>query len=582
VQFCQSGEFWGECKNMVLPTIEVCGDGRDNDCDGEVDEACTCTDGERRPCYTGDPRTRGIGECRAGTEACDDGAWAGACDGEVLPAADEPCGSTKDLDCDGLAGGVVNACGKCGEPCYDEHYDNPGDCTAPGRTCNGTEQDPGDPKAVTLGQAQLNAPFIYIAQHEANKVVKLDTLSGQRLWEVSSHGTYPSRTAVAYDYSVWVGNRGFGNPLDPAQSNVVHLDLDGNLICRADVTGIARGLAIDADGFVWAGTWNAKRLYKINGSLVDQTPEGPRCRIEATYDVGVSMYGLAVDGRGYLYACSLPTILRMDTRTGTFDNTIPLSACYGVTVSPKDGRVWYGSYHQTGCVNGMNPDPPYDKIISSVGCGGIVSGVTVDHEGYVWASSYQNGNVYKIDPATGAEICHALSPCTPGASAGCDARGVAEDSAGKIWVVNLGGGYANRFNRDCSHDQTIEIHAGVNTYTYSDMTGMQLRTVTTKEGHWVQDFDTGYASPIWYSAEWSATAPPNTGVEVTFKAADTEGGLQSSPTAPCGPFATPPADLTTCPQLNGHRWLEADVRLWTKQDGVRPKFSDLKLYWARP
>jgi streptogramin lyase len=495
---------------------------------------------------------------------------------------DEPCGSGKDLNCDGLTGGVVNACGKCGEPCYTEDYDKPGNCSEPGRTCDGTEPDPNDPDSITLGEAQLNAPFIYVALWQANMVAKLDTITGQKKWEVSSHGVNPSRTAVAFDYSVWVANRGFNDPTSPENSNVVHLDSDGNFICRADVTGIARGLAIDADGSVWAGTWNTQKVYKISGSNVDGTQNPPRCQVMATYDVGVSIYGLAVDGSGYLYSCSLPSILRLNTQSGAFENNIALSACYGVAVSPKDGRVWYGSYHNTGCVNAMNPNPPYDKQITTVGCGGIISGVTVDHEGYAWASSYANGNVYKIDPSSGAEICHALSPCTPGAGSGCDARGVAEDSAGKIWVVNMGGGYANRFSRDCSLDQTFEVHAGVQAYTYSDMTGMQLRTVTTKEGHWVQNFDSGYASPIWYKAEWTATTPPDTGVELTFKAADTEGGLQSNPTAPCGPFSVSPADLTTCPELSGHRWIQADARLWTKKDGVKPKLSDLKLFWARP
>jgi len=144
----------------------------------------------------------------------------------------------------------------------------------------------------------------------------------------------------------------------------------------------------------------------------------------------------------------------------------------------------------------------------------------------------------------------------------------------------LGGGYANRFNRDCTLDQTFEIHAGINTYTYSDMTGIQLRTITSREGHWLQDYDSGYANAQWYKAEWTATTPPNTGVDVVFRAADSAPELTSNPTAPCGPFTTSPADLSTCPQLAGHRWLQADVRLWTKKDGVKPKFSDLKVFWA--
>ncbi|MEC9397612.1 MAG: MopE-related protein [Myxococcota bacterium] len=41
------GEEWGACDGSVLPVGEICGDGIDNDCDGETDEQCTvCLDTE--------------------------------------------------------------------------------------------------------------------------------------------------------------------------------------------------------------------------------------------------------------------------------------------------------------------------------------------------------------------------------------------------------------------------------------------------------------------------------------------------------------------------------------------------------
>ena len=42
-QFCGgAGELgtWGECEGAVLPTPEICGNGIDDDCNGEVDEGC--------------------------------------------------------------------------------------------------------------------------------------------------------------------------------------------------------------------------------------------------------------------------------------------------------------------------------------------------------------------------------------------------------------------------------------------------------------------------------------------------------------------------------------------------------------
>ena len=55
------------------------------------------------PCYTGPAGTEGIGACKGGMMACNAmGLPEGACEGEVLPAAQE-CGP-EDTDCDGQPG----------------------------------------------------------------------------------------------------------------------------------------------------------------------------------------------------------------------------------------------------------------------------------------------------------------------------------------------------------------------------------------------------------------------------------------------------------------------------------------------
>jgi len=81
---------------------EVCGDGIDNDADGQVDEGCaTCTDAD------------GDGFCLP--QDCDDA------DPSVSPGSAELCGDGIDNDCDGM---VDEGCGA--EVC-DDRTDNDGD-----------------------------------------------------------------------------------------------------------------------------------------------------------------------------------------------------------------------------------------------------------------------------------------------------------------------------------------------------------------------------------------------------------------------------------------------------------------------
>lgn len=614
---------------------EVCNSFDDN-CDGQVDETCDCVPPETQVCYTGPPGTETNSPCQPGTQTCSGSAefrgW-GPCEGEILPSVEvcdgvdndcdgdvderwalgsNGCGECVfeetvcdelDDDCDGLVDeGLVNACGLCPpEPCFTEDYTEPGECEHSGRGCEGTGPWEGDPTAVTLTQGSLRTPVIYLAVNSRAEVAQLNTETGAKNWQVSSHGSRPSRTAVAWDYSVWVGNRcNDGVHTDPACSNTVHLDFDGNLICRADTTGIARGLAIDGDGYVWVGTWSTEQLYRIDPDSIDYTQDPPRCEIIETIDIGVNVYGLVVDGEGYLWTASNSGSLgaytaRVDTRDTSDISYFANPWRYGITVD-LDGNIWMGGHSGEGPAHRFSP-PAWDRTDTDVY---HVTGIAFAHESVagpdvvapgptgIWGSQYNINQVVHIDPATMTSACTAPISCDDGsgyAGTCTNPHGVAALADGSIWVPIRYGGFVDVFDRECNLLHVYEVDAGEELYTYSDMAGTQLMIVTTRLGHWIQNFDSGYDDPFWASVTWTAEPlPPETEVNITVVGADTEAGLNDSPSAPCGPYPSVEgpntAPLHECASIQGYRWVQVDVEMRTTRNEIRPVVRDLHVHWA--
>ena len=102
-QTCSNGKL-GECTGYKAAAMEVCTpvgmQAADESCNGMTDEGCACMSGETRSCYSGRDGSLGVGICKAGTQACSNGAL-GACMDAVAPGTETCANQGADDDCDG-------------------------------------------------------------------------------------------------------------------------------------------------------------------------------------------------------------------------------------------------------------------------------------------------------------------------------------------------------------------------------------------------------------------------------------------------------------------------------------------------
>jgi hypothetical protein len=131
---CQQGEQtcvdekWGTCEGEIKPTaIDSCDDGDDADCNGVVNEGCSCLNGESKPCGTD------TGPCEFGAVTCVNGVYPETCTGGVQPAAKDGCEPGNDANCNGTANELCACTGTAEEECGIDT----GACTKGTRACEG-------------------------------------------------------------------------------------------------------------------------------------------------------------------------------------------------------------------------------------------------------------------------------------------------------------------------------------------------------------------------------------------------------------------------------------------------------------
>ena len=568
------------------------------DCSKGNYPGCVCS-GKSAPCYSADPATKGVGACKAGTQACKAGIWQ-QCIGEVDPSP-EACDS-KDNDCDGeIDEGVKSSCGNCDMSCVQQGVGTSGNpITLNSENSSGVGIDPNTGMVkIDSSQISLKLKFLWASNSNENTVSKVDCKTTKEVgrYKVCNN---PSRTSVDLDGNVFVACRGDGKIAKIIADKKNCLDKNGNGIIEtsSDVNGDgnisgnemapddecilfivqplgvqssypgSRGAAVDKFNNVYIGYWNEGKVAYVDGKT------GATIKI---IDWQCPTYGLVVDQKGNLWGqgngCGYLMMYSPDNNLwikASSYNQNGISA-YGINVDGA-GRIWVG-----GSLARYNPgDGTWMKC--NIGCAGIAT----TNDGMVFLAK-DGAGIGKVN----GENCQDLGTVNSGGSP----HGVAVDFDGFVWGVNLGGNSVDKIDPGKKGQQIGPLLSsrgiGSGPYTYSDMTGYTLNYFTAPKGVYITTFFAGgngnpismvKSKAIWQTLTIDGQFPPTTYISVQVKSGDTVGELDVAELVNLGKVDanTPmPIDLTALPNPVKGIMLQVQVNLVTDDKKVSPMLGGI-------
>jgi len=352
--------------------------------------------------------------------------------------------------------------------------------------------------------------YIWVANSTQNAVSKINTqtLVEEGRYLVHPANGNPSRTSVSLSGDVAIANRNGGitkvyaNVEDCQDTNgtpgIQTSTGGGDLLawgtdeCVAWHTPMAyttqRPVAWSSGTFNpgscgWEGqsVWTASAQSGISGSVVVTVLDGETGAVDSEIPIPelqigyYGPYGAAFDTNGDFWFVdsgndgSSQELVRVDGVTLDYDIWMtPSISPYGFTVDTL-GRPWVAGY-----AGGI---ARFDPVTETFDVNNAITGLGIqeDANGIMWMAHYpwDIERVIAIDRDSMAVVDEIM---LPGASL---AKGVSIDFYGYVWVVDQG---TSAFRID-PVAETIDTFTGlVGPYTYSDMTGWGLSSVTNPEG----------------------------------------------------------------------------------------------------
>lgn len=451
-------------------------------------------------------------------------------------------------------------CGDCDFDCKSDGFSGQTPTGTPITETSGVVDTDG---GITVDVQKLESHFIWIANTAQGTVSKIDTRTYQELARYISgpdgNRNDPSRTSVNSYGDVFVGNRsgqsvtkissqgpdcldtngdgvvttstGPDDILPWGQDDCVlwNTRLGGDLIRAVAAQDVNSSSDLVQRPAVWIGGWNGTiwKLDSDRGSIILETSSPVR------------PYGFALDMAGNLWISSRERAFgRLDTNQCTDAATCESQVCgndgaacvkqkididivpYGITVDYKQ-RVWLGGDSVVRYDRKAAMGSRLTYLHPNRNAGIWVHGIQADLDGNIWGASPSEG-VLRID---------ADNPTTYAvAASGIDSKGIAVDLDGKVWSINMQTSDATVVvaGQDLNQNDVIHNVSGlVQPYTYSDMTGSQLRFATNQTGFYRQTF-AGCPNTIntdWLELRWDAATPAGTSIRFLARGADTQAAL---------------------------------------------------------
>lgn len=408
------------------------------------------------------------------------------------------------------------------------------------------------PDQLQTSDESVTLPFIWVPNSDQSTVSKVDTRTGRELARYRTcperQSGNPSRTTIDQQGNCWVANRQSGTVVkiglleggqyvDRNHDDIIQTSMDGN--GDGDITGGEllgwgedecvmwevvlipdregtyapgefageyvndqwnpgpRGVAVDAQGNVWLGTYESRRFYHVDGRTAQIL------QVVDFSQVDHASYGAVIDAQGIVWSAGLYTgnVLRLDPSSRAFSVVDIGHNVYGLGLDRSNHLFVAGWQHaKLSRVNVLTARKEWtvDGIDRS-------RGVAVTQDGDVWTADSGPGTVtrWSNDGVMKATIWVGATP-----------TGVSVDASGKIWVVNNGDEYIKRIDPLLDAVDLEKRILGGHHYGYSDMTGIIARTATTRLGVWTVVHDSRFPGATWGTLSWTAASPEGTHIGV--------------------------------------------------------------------